>query len=146
MEGVADGDVLREGDVAITAHATPGHTPGDTTWTWQSCEGTRCLDVVYADSISAVAAPGYRFTGDATHPSIVESFRRSITRMSQLPCDIMIGAHPFVGDLDGKLKRRAEQPGGSNPFIDPGACRMLAAGAMKALDERVAEETGTKKN
>lgn len=144
VQGVADGEVLRVGDVAITAHATPGHTPGGTTWTWRSCEGTRCLDVVYADSISAVAAPSYRFTGDATHPSIVESFRLSITRMSELPCDIMIGAHPFVGDLDGKVKRRTEQPGGPNPFIDAAACRTLAAGAMKALDERVAEETGKK--
>ena len=80
------------------------------------------LDVVYADSLSAVSAPGYRFTGDATHPSIVESFRRSITRVSELPCDIMIGAHPFVGDLDGKVKRRAEQPGGPNPFIEPATC------------------------
>ena len=70
--------------------------------------------------------------------------------MSQLPCDLMIGAHPFVGDLGGKLKRRAEQPGGPNPFIDAGACRALAAGAMKGLDKRVAEEArkrpGKKKN
>jgi metallo-beta-lactamase class B len=144
--GVADGEVLRVGDLAVTAHATPGHTPGGTTWSWRSCEGARCLDVVYADSLSAVAAPGYRFTGDATHPSIVASFRRSITRVSQLPCDIMIGAHPFVGDLDGKLKRRAAEPGGTNPFIDAGACRTLAAEAMKGLDERVAEETGKKKD
>jgi metallo-beta-lactamase class B len=146
VHGVADGEVLRVGNVAITPHATPGHTPGGTTWSWRSCEGTRCLDVVYADSISAVAAPGYRFTGDTTHPSIVDSFRRSITRMAELPCDIMIGAHPFVGDLDGKLKRRAQQPGGPNPFIDAGACRALAAGAMNGLDERVADETGKKKN
>lgn len=144
--GVADGEVLRVGNVAVTAHATPGHTPGGTTWSWRSCEGSRCLDVVYADSLSAVAAPGYRFTGDATHASIVDSFRRSITRVRELPCDIMIGAHPSVGDLDGKLKRRAEQPNGPNPFIDPGACRALAAGALKALDERIAEETGKQKD
>lgn len=145
VHGVVDGEVLRVGDLAVTAHATPGHTPGGTTWSWRSCEGARCLDVVYADSISAVAAPGYRFSGDATHPSIVESFRRSITTMAKLPCDIMIGAHPSVSDLDGKLKRRAEQPGGPNPFIEPGACRTLAAAAMKGLDDRVAEETGKKK-
>lgn len=141
VQGVADGDVLRVGDVAITAHATPGHTPGGTTWSWRSCEGARCLDIVYVDSLSAVAAPGFRFTGDATHPSIVDLFRRSITTVSQLPCDVMIGAHPFVGDLDGKLKRRAQHSDGPNPFIDPGACRALAAEAMKSLDARVAEET-----
>ena len=144
VQGVSDGDVLRVGDVAITAHATPGHTPGGTTWSWRSCEGSRCLDIVYVDSLSAVSAPGFRFTGDATHPSIVDSFRQSITKVSQLPCDIMIGAHPFVGDLDGKLKRQAQHPGGPNPFIDPGACRALAAESMKGLDARIAEETSSK--
>lgn len=145
VRGVADGEVLRVGNLAVTAHATSGHTPGGTTWTWQSCEGTRCLNVVYADSISAVAAPDYRFTGDASHPSIVASFRDSIRKLSHLPCDIMIGAHPFVGDLDGKLKRRAEAPGGPNPFIDPVACRTLATEATKGLDARIAEETANKK-
>ena len=142
VHGVADGEVVRVGDVAITAHATPGHTPGGTTWSWRSCKGTHCLDVVYVDSVSPVAAPGYRFSGDATHASIVERFRRSITAISQLPCDILISAHPSVGDLDGKLKRRAA--GGPDPFIDAGACRALAADAMKALDARVADEVGGK--
>lgn len=140
VRGVADGEVLRVGELEITAHATPGHTPGGTTWTWRSCEGDRCLDVVYADSLSAVAAPGFRFTGDATHPSIVESFRESIRKVSNLPCDIMIGAHPFVSDLDGKLKLRDEHPEGPNPFIDPGACRALAEASMKGLEARIAEE------
>lgn len=144
VRGVADGEVLTVGNVAITAHATPGHTPGGTTWTWRSCEGSRCLDVVYADSLSAIAAPGYRFTGDATHPSIVDSFRRSITRVAELPCDIMIAAHPSVADLDGKVKRRAERPDGPNPFIDPTACRRLAAGAMKDIDARIAQERGAR--
>jgi metallo-beta-lactamase class B len=138
--GVTDGEILRVANVTITAHATPGHTPGGTTWSWESCEKGRCLEVVYADSISAVAAPGFRFTGDASHPSIVDAFRRSIDTVARLRCDIMIGAHPFVGDLDGKWKRHSEHPDGPNPFIDPGACRALAANAAKGLDARIAEE------
>src|SRR2546430_1694553 len=42
---VKDGQTLRVGPLAVTTHLTPGHTPGSTTWTWRSCEGTRCLDV-----------------------------------------------------------------------------------------------------
>lgn len=144
VQGVRDGEVLRVGELAITAHLTPGHTPGSTTWTWRSCEAGRCLDVVYADSISAVSAPGFRFTGDATRPSLVESFRTSIATVAQLPCDIMLGAHPFVWDLDGKLKRRAESPSSANPFIDARACRALAATAAKGLEERIAEEAPRK--
>lgn len=140
VRGVRDGEVLTVGDVAITAHATPGHTPGGTTWTWRACEGSRCLDLVYADSLTPVSAPGFRFTGDATHASRVDSFRRSITRVGELPCDIMIAAHPSIGRLDEKLKRRAEQPNGPNAFIEPSACRTLASDAIKALDARVAQE------
>jgi metallo-beta-lactamase class B len=139
-QAVSEGDVLRVGDLAITAHLTPGHTPGGATWTWRSCEASRCLDVVYADSLSAVSAPGYRYTGDATHPSLVPTLRASIAKVGQLPCDIMIGAHPSVSDVDGKLKRRAEHPDGPNPFIDAGACKALATSMTKGLDARVAEE------
>jgi metallo-beta-lactamase class B len=63
VRSVSDHETLRVGTLAIIAHFTPGHTPGSTTWTWRSCEADRCLNIVYADSLSAVAAPGFRFTG-----------------------------------------------------------------------------------
>ena len=34
---IRDGETLTVGDVQITAHFTPGHTPGGTTWSWRSC-------------------------------------------------------------------------------------------------------------
>ncbi|MBI4881878.1 MAG: proteasome accessory factor PafA2 family protein, partial [Planctomycetes bacterium] len=52
VRAVEDGEVLRVGPLAVTAHRTPGHTPGGTTWTWRSCEGARCLDLVFADSLN----------------------------------------------------------------------------------------------
>ena len=94
MQVVADGETLRVGDLAITAHYTPGHTPGATAWSWRSCEKDVCLDIVYADSLNAVSAPGFRFTGDATHPSLVASFERSIDVVAGLPCDILLAVHP----------------------------------------------------
>jgi hypothetical protein len=57
-----DGEVLKLGAVELTAHFTPGHTPGSTTWTWKSCEGSRCLNVVYADSMTPVSAEGFQFS------------------------------------------------------------------------------------
>ena len=140
---VKDQEVVEIAGLAIQAHDTAGHTPGSTTWTWRSCEGTRCLNMVYADSISAVSAPGFRFTGDATTPSRVEQFRRSIATVAALPCDIVITTHPSATNLDGKLKRRAGKPA-VDPLIDPQGCRVLAAAATKQLDARIAEETGKK--
>lgn len=139
VRAVADGDVLRVGSLAITAHWTPGHTPGSTTWTWRSCEGARCLDVVYADSLNAVSAPGFKFTGDATHPSRVDAFRKSIATVAALPCDVLLSVHPEFSNTADKLKRRAAGAT-ENPFIDPSGCRTYAANASRALDRRIAEE------
>ena len=152
---VKDKEVVTVGPLAVQMHNTAGHTPGSTTWTWQSCEPAnpgpqapkppgpqKCLNMVYADSISAVAAPGFRFTGDAKTPSRVEQFRKSITTVGELPCDIMITTHPMATDLAGKLKRRGDKLP-VDPFIDPQACRVLAANAMKGLEARVVEEKKT---
>src|SRR3954471_11703735 len=42
-----DGGAVHVGPLSLVAHFTPGHTGGGTSWSWQSCEGQRCLDIVY---------------------------------------------------------------------------------------------------
>ena len=135
---ITDGEVLRLGTVEIMAHFTTGHTPGSTTWTWRSCEGDRCLNMVYADSLTAVAAPGFKYTAS---PERVAVFRRSISRVAELPCDIMVSTHPQFTRIGEKLKRRAELKGtGPDPFIDAQACKAYAAAALKNLEARIADE------
>ena len=136
---VGDRETLRVGDLAVTAHLTPGHTPGATTWSWRACEGTRCYNIVYADSLNAVSAPAFRFTGDATHASLIPTFRATIAKVRALPCDIVIGVHPSFTDLAGKLKRREEKPA-PDPFVNSNGCRAYADAASKRLDARIAEE------
>ncbi|MFI4944604.1 MAG: subclass B3 metallo-beta-lactamase [Burkholderiales bacterium] len=138
---VADGEIVRLGELAITAHLTPGHTPGATTWSWRSCEGERCLSLVYADSLNAVSLPGFRFTGDATRPSLVPSFERSIDVVAALPCDILLAVHPGFSRMHDALKARGASPD-APPVIDKGACPAYAAGARQRLTTRVAEESG----
>ncbi len=135
---IAEGETLRVGKASVTAHFTPGHTPGATTWSWQSCEGTRCLNIVYADSISAVSAPNYRFTA-GTPPTAADRFRESIAKVEQLPCDILFSTHPAASDMKGKLARRQTSPS-PDPFVDSGSCRAYAAAARKRLEGRIAEE------
>jgi metallo-beta-lactamase class B len=139
VEVVADRGQVRVGDVTLTAHLVPGHTPGSTTWTWRSCEGSQCLDIVYADSLNAVSAPGFRFSGDATQPSRAAEFRRSIASVAALPCDILLAVHPSFAGLDEKLKARRARPK-QDPFVDREACRAYAADAARRLGARLAEE------
>jgi metallo-beta-lactamase class B len=137
---VADGESLRVGTLEVQAHLTPGHTPGSTTWTWRSCEGERCLGIVYADSLTPVAAPGFRFSGDASHASRVDEFRHSISTVAALPCDILLSTHPDFTGMDEKLRLRTLKPA-ADPFIDPQACRTYAAEATERLDQRLKEES-----
>jgi metallo-beta-lactamase class B len=139
VRAAGDGEVLHAGRLALTAHWTPGHTPGSTAWTWRSCEGDRCLDIVYADSLNAVSAPGFRFTGDKTYPGRVDAFRKSIATVAALPCDILLSAHPWGWDMDGKLHRVAEGAR-ENPFVDASGCRTYAKAALEGLEKRIAEE------
>jgi metallo-beta-lactamase class B len=76
---------------------------------------------VYADSVNAVSAPGFRFTGDATHPSIVASFERSIDVVAGLPCDVLLAVHPGFSRMHEALVRRGASPV-AEPVKDPGAC------------------------
>jgi metallo-beta-lactamase class B len=113
--------------VTVTAHRTPGHTPGGTSWSWRSCETGKCLDLVYADSLTSFStAPGYRFA------PVADRFRASIDKVRGLRCDILVTTHPTAS---GFWKKRE-----SGSFVDPDGCRALADGAEAALDRRLAEE------
>lgn len=132
---IADGEVLRVGDAALTAHATPGHTPGGTSWSWRSCEGDRCLTIVYADSLTAVSADDFRFSDGP----LAAAFRATIDRVAALPCDIVVAAHPGFTDLQGRLERRRAGVT-PDPFVDPAGCRAYAAAARERLEKRLDAE------
>lgn len=136
VEIVEDGQTLTVGGVDFTAHMTPGHTPGGTTWTWRSCEAERCLDIVYADSLSAVSDDRFRFTDG---PSRVDAFRASIGTVAELPCDVLMSPHPRFFRMEEKLAAREADPS-ANPFVETGACAAYAAAAAEGLDQRIARE------
>lgn len=135
---VADREVVTVGPLTMTAHLTPGHTPGGTSWTWRSCEGERCLAIVYADSLTPVSADGFRFTGGAGTPDITPILRAAIARIEQLPCDIIVSTHPGATSLSQRLKHR--ESGGADAFVNPDGCRTYAATARINLERRIAQE------
>lgn len=133
---LADGARLVLGDVTLVLHATPGHTPGGATWTWSSCVAGDCRHLVYADSITAVSAPGFRFSDD---PARVAEFRATLDRVGALDCDLAISAHPGPTQLFEKAAAR--EAGRPEPaFFDAQSCRDYAAFGRDWLDKRLAEE------
>src|ERR1700678_1353312 len=137
---IKDGETLHVGPLALTAHFTPGHTPGGTTWTWQSCDQDHCLNMVYADSLSAISADNFRFSKNTTYPHVIQDFEKSFATLSALPCDILVTPHPEASDLWARLARREQ--GDPNAFVDKTACRRLADTSRATLEKRIASEAG----
>ena len=132
---IADGETIVLGPLSLTAHATPGHTQGSTSWTWKSCESGRCLDIAYADSLSAISDKVYRYSEEAQHPGVLAAFRKTLVTVAELPCDILLTPHPGASDMWSRLGPQA-----TAPLVDPAACRRYSATASRNLDVRIAEE------
>lgn len=135
---IADGETVRVGPLALTAHFTPGHTPGGTTWTWRSCEGDRCVVIVYADSQTPVSADGFHFTRSEHYPTALADFARGHAVLEQLRCDILVTTHPGASALWERLEAR--ERGEADALVDAGACRRYAAAAREQLARRVERE------
>jgi metallo-beta-lactamase class B len=139
VEILSDGQTFKVGANVITAHITPGHTPGGTSWSWQSCEGGKCFNFVFADSLTPVSADGFKFTQSSQYPTAIPDFQRSFSFLRSVPCDILLTTHPDVSKFWDRMDARARgvKP---DPLVDPAACRQLADSAEAALRKRIASE------
>ena len=125
-----DGEEVRLGNLMLKGYETKGHTQGALTWQWVSCDGGVCRTIVYADSLTPVGSPGYRFSD---HPGAVQAFRASIARIAGLDCEILLTPHPSASRMIQRLAK-------GKPLLDTNACRDYAAQLTKQLDERLAKE------
>ena len=132
---VSDGESLHLGDLVLTAHSTPGHTKGNTTWTWTSCERTRCVHIVDVGSLSA---PGFKLIGNPKYPSVVKDFEHSFAVVAALPCDIPLAPHPGMVDFWARVAKGKQ--GDVNALIDPTGCRAYAKDARENFEAQLAKQ------
>jgi metallo-beta-lactamase class B len=139
LKTIRDGETLRAGGVSVTAHFTPGHTPGGTSWTWQSCENSRCLNLAYADSLTPVSADGFLFSRNKVYPQAIADFERSYLFFERTPCDILLTPHPDFSNLWQRLELRKKN---TDALVDGNGCRALADNSRERLRLRLSKEHG----
>jgi metallo-beta-lactamase class B len=131
---IDDGATVELGGTVLTAHVTPGHTKGCTTWTMTTEEAGKKYRVVFYCSTSVVD----RLVGNASYPEIVADYERSFPLLRALPCDVFLGPHPEFFRMQSKLEQ--QKPAGPNPFVDAGELRRFVDASEQKFRETLARE------
>ena len=134
-----DGDKVELGGVELTAHLTPGHTKGCTTWTMKVKEGAKQYDVVIVGSASA---PGYKLVDNQQYPAIVEDYERTFRVLKGLKCDVFLAPHGSFYSMLEKTKL-LEEGAKQNPFIDPAGYHNYVERTEKAFREQLKRQSGS---
>jgi len=133
---INDGDHVELGGVRLTAHLTPGHTRGATTWTMDVTENGHVYHVVFFSS--ATISPGTSVWRKPPYPELAQDFEKTFAVLKQLPCDIFFAPHGgqfAMAEKFAKLER-----GESNPFVDPAGWRATIAAQEKIFRDQLAAE------
>lgn len=132
---VADNGQIAFGGLLLTAHLTPGHTPGCTSWTIPFVEGgVRHTAIIHCSTTVA----GNRLVANRGHPGIVGDYRRSFARFRRIQADVFLAVHPGMFDMAAKRARMAA--GRPNPFVDPTALQTYNASAERAFEAELVRQ------
>jgi metallo-beta-lactamase class B len=122
-----DGDTIRVGPIALTAHITGGHTRGCTSYSFQVRDGDRVLNVVSACDLGRLALLQYE--GQKA------DLERSFQVLRSLPADIWVTCHARWW---GRYRKFVASQTAKNPvdaFIDPEGYRAYIDGMEAELRE-----------
>jgi metallo-beta-lactamase class B len=133
-----DGDKVELGGMTLTAHLTPGHTRGCTTWTFDVKDGKKTLRAVIIGSPNV--NPGYKLVKNDKYPQIAEDYARGFKVLKSLPCDLFLGAHGNYYGLEEKYKKL--KAGGANPFVDPEGYQAYVSERQEAFERELAKQKG----
>lgn len=135
---VTDNQQVELGGVHITAHLTPGHTAGCTSWTLPVQVEGKTLQALFICSVSVL--PAYRLVKNPTYPTIAADYDSTFAELKRLPCDIFLGSHGSFYHLTEK--RAALAKPGPNPFVDQAGCKAFITEYETNFRKRLAEEKG----
>lgn len=133
---IGEGDTVRLGATVLTAHLTPGHTEGATSWALQTRVTGRPITVLFLSSLSVA---GRRLVNRAGHETAAAAeFRRTFRRLRAMKADVVLSYHAEQFDLDDK--RRRLEAGDRLAFVNPGELGRRVSDAEQAFTATLAEQ------
>ncbi len=90
---IANKRTVQLGGVTLTAHLTPGHTKGCTTWTMPVIDSGGTYQVFFYCSTSAVD----KLVNNSDYPTIVSDYMRSLAELRK------VSEQDFRDELDAQI-------------------------------------------
>jgi len=140
-ETIGDGQKLQLGDVELTAHLTPGHTRGCTSWSMTVDDRGTPRELLFLCSISVA---GNTLVGNRSYPGIVEDFRATFSKLEAMHADIVLSSHPEVAAVLERQARRED--GDENAFVDAGLLGRLVDKYKADFEETLSEAVSAANN
>ena len=132
---IKDGEQVTLGGTTLTAHLTPGHTRGCTTWTMRIPDGGRTYDVLIACGGLQEDA---RLVNNRNYPDIAAAWAQTIKKYKTFSPDVFLASHSWFFDLKGKHAKLGANP---NPYVDPQGFKNWVATMEKNYNSLLTEQT-----
>ena len=133
---IGDKEKVRLGDISLTAHLTPGHSPGCTSWSMATSGADRVRRQVFFHCSGTVA--GQSLIPEA-YPGIVANFRKTFAKVRTFKADVFLANHDNFFDLAEKRARQIA--GDANAFVNPDELQRFNT----LMEQRFEAELGGKK-
>jgi metallo-beta-lactamase class B len=141
---IHDGEKVGLADFTLTAHLTPGHTRGCTSWGWTAVDkatGKTWQALVFC---SATVAAN-RITPPLQYEGIIADYRKTFKAAKTMTVDIPLAPHPdFFNEL-GKAAKNKADPKAPNAFIAPAEFKPFIEKAEADFEKTLKERTAAAK-
>lgn len=126
-----DGDELRFGGVCVKCVASPGHTPGNMTYLWNTrVNGRPCTTAITGGFYPNTATSEY--IRKYAIPDPRPDFRYTLNRLSELRVDVTLGSHPVFNNAFERAKGITAD---ANPFVDPAEWQRELDNGRRVFDD-----------
>jgi metallo-beta-lactamase class B len=132
---IGDGETLSLGATTLTAHLTPGHSPGCTSWSLPVTGADGAAHEAFIHCSATVA--GQKLVPES-YPGMIAAYRETFEKVRTFEADIFLGNHDSFFDL--KAKRARLFAGEANAFVDPAALQAFNEVMEKAFETQLAME------
>lgn len=133
---IADGETLTLGNVTLTAHITPGHSRGCTSWTMPVVQGGKSYEALFFCSATVAAN---RLIGPPQYEGIVGDYRKTFAMTRDWKPDIFLTNHP---EFSGMAEKRERQKAGDPlAFVDREGFPAMMAKLEQAFEAALQKQT-----